>query len=206
MHSLALRFRVLLLAFLSLPAATGRSEARSGSGSLFVETRLGPVPSVVSLLLTADRRHVAYAVPEGERKRVYFDGRVAGPDFDGVFVNDTFVRGAGGGRLAYAVVKEDKPCTTCGPQGKWRAVVDGQPGPVYDKISRIDFSPDGKHFAYGAVTRLEDMDAWNLVVNGRETPLPYEALSHQSPKYTPDGRLVYVAKKGEKTVVVVDGR
>ncbi len=194
------------MAFLSLPAGAGRAEATSVSGCPFDETRLGPVPAVVSLLLTADRRHVAYAVPEGERKRVYFDGRVAGPDFDGVFVNDSFVRGADGERLAYAVVKEDKPCTTCGPQGKWRAVVDGQPGPVYDKISRIDFSPNGKHFAYGAVTRLEDLDAWNLIVDGRETPLPYEAISHQSPKYTRDGRLVYVAKKGEKTVVVVDGR
>ena len=33
--------------------------------------------------------------------------------------------------------------------GKWTYIVDGAPGPEFDVISPIAFSPDGRHYAYG---------------------------------------------------------
>lgn len=167
------------------------------------------MPDPVTILLTPDRRDAVYVVPKGAGRQVHVDGRPAGPEFDGVFVEKSFVRSRDGRRTAYAVVKETKPgeCSTCGPQGEWRAVVDGEAGPVYDRVNGLVFSPDGKRVAYGAMIHSGGGDVWHLVVDGKETLLPYDSLSYLSPAFTPDGRrLVYVALRGEKTVVVVDGR
>ncbi len=46
--------------------------------------------------------------------------------------------------------------------GKWRVVVDGQPGPAYAGIgtSSLVFSPDGRHVAYTA----QQGDKWQVLV------------------------------------------
>jgi WD40 repeat protein len=180
----------------------------------FSTSVLGPVPSAVSMILTPDKRHVAYVAPNGDKKQLFVDGKSCGPEFEGVFLENSFVVSSNGLRIAYTIAKEDtnNPCNTCGPQGKWRAVIDGQAGPEYDRVTSIAFSPDGSRVAYGAIAKERDpnqpqsRDEWVLVVNGKETPLPYDALSHKSPVFTADDRLVYVAKKGERAVVVVDGK
>ncbi|MBW8782592.1 MAG: PD40 domain-containing protein [Verrucomicrobia bacterium] len=189
-------------------AALLLASAVHGQNPRFSESTLGLVPAAVSMILTPDQQHLAYVVPEGGAKRIFFDGRAAGPQFDGAFVESSFVS-SHDGRTAYAIVKEtkDAECSSCGPQGQWRAVIDGQAGPVYDRISRFAFSSDGKSVAYGAITIVDGKDRWSLVVNGQATSLPYDALSYKSPQFSPDGqRLAYIAKKGTKTVVVVDGK
>lgn len=175
----------------------------------FLETRLGPVPDPVTILLTPDRREAVYVMPKDGVRQVYLGGRPDSPEFEGIFVPKSFVRSRDGRRAAYAVVKETKPgdCNSCAPLGEWRAVIDGVAGPVYDRVNGLVFSPDGKHVAYGAMLDSGGRNLWHLVQDGRETLLPYDALSHLSPAFSPDGRhLVYVALKGEKTVVVVDGQ
>lgn len=175
----------------------------------FSEAPLGPVPATVNMVLSPNKRHVAYPVPEAGKKRVFIDGQAAGPQFEGLFLAKTFVTSRDGLHRAYSVVKEIKneSCQSCEPVGEWRAVIDGRAGPVFDNISGLTLSSDGQRFAYGAITRADGQDIWTLMVDDEMTPLPYAALTYASPAFTPDGRrLVYVAKKGERAVVVIDGQ
>ena len=190
------------------------SGPRLWSAELFSPAVLGPVPDPVTILLSADKHHAAYLVPAGKKNQVFVDGKALGPSFDGVFLQNSFVASNNGSRFAYAVATDDpgNPCHTCGPQGKWHVVIDGRPGPDYDRVTDIAFSPDGSRVAYGAISHKRDpdqpqsWDEWVMVVNGRETSIPYDALSHRSPVFTADGRLVYIARRGDKAVVVVDGK
>jgi len=127
------------------PAVAGQTGQKLPRG--FSETILGPVPDPVNMFLTPDKRHVAYAMPKGDKQMVLFDGEPVGPEFDGILVDNSFVLNSNGFRMAYAVAvpQGTNTCTTCGPQGKWHAVIDGQPGPQYDRITGIAFSPDGKN-------------------------------------------------------------
>ena len=81
-----------------------------------------------------------------------------------------------------------------------RAWVDGQEGPVYDQIERLQFSPGGKHVAYAA---SGEGWRWRLVLDGVEWG-SYDAIGPVT--FSDDGeRVAFVAQKGRKHVVVVDG-
>ena len=171
--------------------------------------RLGPVPDPVDITLTPDRRHAVYVVTQNGKSQVLFDGQPAGPEFEGIFDRNSFVLSKDGTRMAYAVGREKKDggCTTCGPQGKWWTVIDGKPGPEYDKVLGLTFSPDGKHVAYGATEKVEQQDFWRVIVDGNEIPNFFDAISSSSPAFTPDGNhVVYVARKDRKAVVIIDGK
>jgi len=210
MRKLGFNAVVVVAAFLS---AMCHGQTNSTPSGKFCENILGPVPDPVMLILSADKRHVVYVMPYEDKKQVLIDGHVAGPDLDvnTTFVEQTFSMSADGKRAGYAVGKEDpnNDCHTCGPQAKWHEVIDGIDGPEYDKTTGIAFSPNGKHVAYAAINKKkgvdDDKDHWVLVVDGNEKSIPYEAISRDTPVYAADGKLVYIAKKNEKAVVVVDG-
>jgi DNA-binding beta-propeller fold protein YncE len=180
----------------------------------FIKSVLGSVPDYSVMFFTPDKRHVIQVQQDGSSKTVFYDGQPLGPEFSALLMDYSFVASSTGLRTAYAVGQEDpsNPCVTCGPQGKWHAVIDGVPSHEYDKVIGLSFSPDERHVAFAAITKKLDSkqpqskDEWAIVVDRQETPIPYEALSYKSPAYTPDGRLVYIAKKGDKAVVVVDGK
>jgi Tol biopolymer transport system component len=99
-------------------------------------------------------------------------------------------------------------------QFKYFVIHDSQAGTEYYSISweSMSFSPDGNHLAYSAIKD----DGYNLVViDGEEGP-PYDAIEREE---TPNNnartrivwsadstRLAYVATRGQKAVVVVNGR
>lgn len=177
-------------------------------GHIF-ETELGSVPDPVNITVTPDSRHTIFAMSDGKNQHVVFDG-VAGPGFEGVYVERTFVLSQDGKRAGY-IIATNKPvangCKTCGPPGKWRAVIDNHFGPEYEKILGIVFSRDAKQVAYAAMKKNKDGGSfWTLVVNGNERG-HYNAISKLSPLFRPDGQqVVMVARKeNQKSVVVVNG-
>ncbi|MCW3116854.1 MAG: WD40-like Beta Propeller Repeat [Chitinophagaceae bacterium] len=140
---------------------------------------------------------------------VVFDG-VDGPKFEGVYVEKSFVLSTVGKRTGY-IIATNKPdpngCKTCGPPGKWRAVIDNQFGPEYEKILSIAFSRDGKKVAYAAMKKNKNgSNFWTLVVDGKEEKGRYNAISKLSPVFSVDGKqVVSVArKKNQKSVVVIN--
>lgn len=192
-------------AILSMPLA---GESKPEDSGQFSEVTLGPVPDPVDITLTPDKRHAVYVMTKDGKNLVLFDGQVVGPEFEGIFDRNSFVLSKDGTRMAYAVGREKKDggCTTCGPQGKWWAVIDGKPGPEYDKVLGITFSTDGKHVAYGVTDKIE-RDFWRVVVDGKEIPNFFDAISSKSPAFTPDGNhVVCVARKDRKAVVIIDGK
>ena len=175
----------------------------------FSTTALGPIPDPVNITVTPDGRHTMFVMPNGNKQRVVFDG-VAGPDFEGVYVERSLVLSSDGKRMGY-IVATNKPgpngCKTCGPPGKWRAVIDNKFGPEYEKILGVVFSHDAKRVAYAAMKKNEDnSNFWTVVVNGDEEG-HYNAISKLSPQFKLDGKqVVSVARKeNQKSVVVVNG-
>ncbi len=76
-----------------------------------------------------------------------------------------------------------------------RLVVNGVPGPAYDRISSVVFSQDGKRLAYAA----RKAGKWQVVIDGKEAlPLIAEPKFLLFLVFSPDGkRLVYTIIDGE---------
>lgn len=68
---------------------------------------------------------------------ILVDGKESGPEMDGI---EQWTTDREGKRIAVAGLLNKQ----------WRWIVDGTPGPGFDVLSEITFSPDGKHYAYGA--------------------------------------------------------
>jgi Tol biopolymer transport system component len=171
-------------------------------------TAIGPVPDPVNITVTPNGRHTIFVMPNGNKQRVVFDG-VAGPEFEGVYVERSLVLSSDEKRTGY-IVATNTPvpngCKTCGPPGKWRTVIDNQFGPEYEKILRVIFSYDAKKVAYAAMKKNEDGSTfWTVVVDGKEEG-HYNAISKLSPLFSLDGKqVVSIARKeNQKSVVVVN--
>jgi Tol biopolymer transport system component len=212
---------------------------------------------------TPDGQRFAYKAVKGGKPLVVVDGEAAA-EFDGTGITNVpgnskaFFFSPDGKRLAYvsgeAVVVDGKVGTAYSSiatspifsadsksvayvarKGSSNAVVvDGQPGPSYDKVDFLSFSRDGDHLAYAARTGTNE----SLVVDGRATPVDgsiidardgvfYASVSpgpigRDRADYTPLGalalspdgtRVAYVACKGfglgipaPTYAIVVDGK
>jgi WD40 repeat protein len=88
---------------------------------------------------------------------------------------------------------------------KMRAVVNGKPGETFDGVDlrSLEFSPDGRHFAYGA-NDLSTGSQWFLVIDGQRRNA-FETLG-VSFSFSPDGkRFAYTGRRGQQWFVVVNG-
>lgn len=203
MRTLTLTACWLALAWSCVGLCRGATQDVGG----FTVTRLGPVAENFTAVLSPDKRRMAYELPQGGKKQMLLDGSPIGSEFTETFYAQSAAFSPRGDRLAYALVRETEHCDTCPPAGIWRAVIDGHEGAEYDLVHGLVFSPDGKRVAYSAFIRNGDGVQWMLIVDDKEILLPYEAISRESPVFTPDSKhVVYIAKKGEKAVVVVDGK
>ncbi|SEO07793.1 WD40-like Beta Propeller Repeat [Mucilaginibacter gossypiicola] len=171
-------------------------------------TTLCAVPNPVNITVTPDGRHTMFVVTEGNKQHVVFDG-VAGPEFEGVYVERSFMLSPDGKRTAYIVasnIPAPNNCKTCGPPGKWRAIIDNHFEPEYEKILNIAFSNDAKQFAYAAMKKRNDgSNFWTVVVNGHEEGC-YNAISKLSPQFNLDGKKIVsvVRRENQKSIVVVN--
>jgi len=90
--------------------------------------------------------------------------------------------------------------------GKEAVVVNGKPGPLFDKILFPDaydesvFSPDSLRMAYSA----KRGDKYTMIVDEKEGPT-YDEIGEYH--FSPDSkRLAYVARRGNTEFLVVDGK
>lgn len=166
-------------------------------------------PAYLSVGLPAARgREVAYAASDGEGWFVVRGG-VEGPRFD--WIGDVRL----GMRLAYVAER----------RGMFLIVVDGEPGPAWDRVTAPAVAEDGS-VAYGGLRGGE----WFLVHDDRETRADgviaqvfaghgragcvLEGPSIRGrrydwigwPAFTPGGRLVFFASRGSTKLLVVEDR
>jgi len=108
---------------------------------------------------------------------------------------------------------------------KWTWLIDGQPGPGFDVVGPIEFTPDGKHYAYGGSSGASGHDVTGaIVVDGkpvasyggahlpggffalklRDGIRPLKPYTHGvgDPRIAEDGTVFYAARRGEKDVAV----
>ncbi len=160
-----------------------------GGKAAVMDEHAGPQHAdIYHLMFTADGAKCAYVSRDGGLFRLFVDGapgaaydQISRPQFS-----------ADGKRVAYGVMRNGcwypvidgqvgPRYETCGsgspifsPDGKHVAyyvpsrfvVVDGQPGPIFNVVHHLGFSPDSKHFAYIAYEHPRSV----VVVNGRLGP------------------------------------
>ncbi|HOD81346.1 MAG TPA: NPCBM/NEW2 domain-containing protein [Phycisphaerae bacterium] len=86
--------------------------------------------------------------------------------------------------------------------GKWSAVISGRPGPPFDEIGTILYSPDGDRYAYAA----RNGPRVCLVVDGQAGP-SFEGVQYPLNVFSPDGKtVVYAARTPTSSVLMVDGK
>jgi WD40 repeat protein len=93
----------------------------------------------------------------------------------------------------------------CERQKKMRVVVNGKPGEVFDGVGlrSLEFSPDGRRFAYGANDRSAG-SSWFCVIDGKQrSAFDTLGVSHA---FSPDGkRIAYTGRRAQERFLVVDG-
>jgi hypothetical protein len=85
---------------------------------------------------TADGEHSVYFGKRNKKWVQVFDGKEQSPEMDD-FAYWHFAPNQGSAVVAARMGSE------------WTWIVNGAPGPALDVLGAIDFSPDGKHYAYG---------------------------------------------------------
>lgn len=103
-------------------------------------------------------------------------------------------------RVAY-VANGDPSAGPAVRSGGQRVVIDGEPGPLFDRVTGFTFSEDSEHYLYVGQRGKRGV----VVVDGRESP-SYDALSAPGPRFSPDSQHVgWAALLDGKMHVVVDG-
>jgi len=160
-----------------------------------------------TLQISPKGNRVVYVAKSGEKYLMVVDG-LAGQEYDGI-------------HLPKSIFSSDEKTAI---YGAWRdkkifAVINGQEGKPYKKMSLIIYSPDGQKIAYWAAAGEKDAELKAMVVvDGKEGPA-YDWFGESGPgplgrdvkKYQPvfsldSSRLAYVALSGKQELVVVDGK
>jgi hypothetical protein len=84
------------------------------------------------------------------------------------------------------------------PDQKWHAVVDGKPGPAYDKIEFLKTTPNGAHYAFFA-----HKPGGSVVVHDGVEGKPYQGFADL--EMAPDGRIAYM-EGSPPTMLVLGGQ
>jgi roadblock/LC7 domain-containing protein len=160
-------------------------------------------------VLSHDGKKAAYAAA-GARSGGMAGGQawgvmVGGRKFGGDFLHvGTPAFSAAGDAWAVAVRVPKGVAGAGAARIKEYVLQDGKPGPEFDRIEDLVFSPTGNTVAYRARSGINvGLDEkWTMVV-GTKAGATHPVLG--PPRFTSDGRLVYVAGSGTKQFVVVDG-
>lgn len=153
-----------------------------------------------------DSKHVTYCIQLGDKTFIVTDGKKNQKQFDGI-MNGTPVFSPDSKRIAYASVKDYSPTYNEDYYRrvyKWSVVVDEIEGQRFDMIDFAPFfSPDNKHFAYGASLNGERC----IVVDGRIMGnFYYYVLFDPKTLFSPDcKKTAFLATAGGKDRVVTNG-
>lgn len=145
---------------------------------------------VAALGFSPDSMKVAYIAAEGD---VFFVcvNQDRHPSFSLIDPEQGIVFTNNSKHLAY-VVRKDK--------NTWCVVKDGAPGPAWEEIKLVTFSPDGTRLAYAA----RKNDQWHLVEGESASP-GYTVI--QRVVFSPDSAsLVYIARSKDGAFMVINGK
>ncbi len=159
-----------------------------------------------------DGKRVAYVAFRDNKSILVIDGKESPPyaeiamhlpyvvsDTPFRKVDDTYcpVRFASNGRTAYIASNG---------RNQYFAIIDGKPGPIYEHVGSIEFSPDGSRVAYTARKNEKEF----VVLDGKPGP-KYDGVE-AALVFSPDGkRMAYVgtnydANSDPIQMLVVDGK
>lgn len=151
-------------------------------------------------VFSPDYKRVVLKVAPGDapkRRAVVVDGR-QGPVFDQIMGQFEFTPDSA--HLAY--IAQNGPGSDSLRANNWIAVLDGEPGPVFNRIDALGFIPGGAHLAYIGLKAGRQC----LVIDQKPGP-EYDEVDPYFLRFTADGRHVgYRAQKGDRWMVVLDGR
>lgn len=155
-----------------------------------------------------DGQHVAYAARTGQGEtatwRIVLDG-VPGPQLD-LIDWESAIFSPDGRRFAYVAVTLDEGVAR--PEGddllfwgvgewKQRVIIDGEPGPEYAMVSDLQFSPDGRRFAYTACSQRGEWFVQRVVLDGVPGP-EFDDVLYGFSCFSPDSaRFAYVVSVGQ---------
>lgn len=123
-----------------------------------------------SLAISPDGKHMAYVAKNDKGMFVRLDGK---PD------SKIWVK-IGRGTPKFNITS-DRMAYTAYDGKHWHVVINGTVGPGFDGLTRLAFSPDGKHFAY-VVNYMKDA---MIVINNKKGPR-YDHV--EEIKFSPDSR------------------
>jgi hypothetical protein len=101
----------------------------------------GAYTDISSPEYSRDGKHLGYFGKKGKKWVSIVDGKEEGPELDELWHPESGFSGEGNHFYTAARIKNT-----------WLYVIDGQQGPDFMVLSPINFSKDGKHYAYGGTT------------------------------------------------------
>jgi WD40 repeat protein len=169
--------------------------------------------NVSSLAFSPDSKRLAYAAAQDKRWMIVVDGRPAVKDAGrvaglfplgsaGVYYGNHHVEWSpkvifipDSSRIAYTTLSDK------GVKSAFSVVLDGKADREFGDIGFPVFSLDGKHIAYQAQTALFSSlrPKWAMVVDGRVGE-DYSLILGNSPTFSPDGSLEFLAVKGAEII------
>jgi len=166
-----------------------------GTSRVFKEQQAGPPFLRISSLRLGASGQVYYIGHMAGTARAVMDNE-QGPEYQEV---SELALGPAGRRVAY-LARKDK---------KWRAVIDGTPGDAYDEVAGLRFgpgpppqAPQSAELVYAA--RLQNRAFVVSSVGGPGEP--YDAVRVSTLAFTQQGKLLYVARRNRRFMVVFDHR
>jgi dipeptidyl aminopeptidase/acylaminoacyl peptidase len=168
-----------------------------GRTSVFLDgKKQGEYGAVVDMLFSPDGKRFAFVAlrQDGKKLALFLDG-VESKGYD-AFHQENRYFGPRGKHVAFSARDGDV----------FKIVRDGVESKGYrGSTGPPTISPDGKRIAFVAFPEPKPSGRMCMVVDGKEGPL-YDGIDKRSPVFSADGRrIAYMAKKGDRFVVVVDG-
>ena len=153
----------------------------------------GPFEGVSCIEFSLDSRRLAFGVQDKSAWHMIVDGKKSKPYLEAV---NSPVFSPDGKRLAFVTVKNDALVLVLDDQ---EVDLLGR-GLKLTKEAPLAFSPQGDHFGYVCVRKDQKQC---VVLDGKEQSA--HGAIDAGPRFSPDGRLVYVAVESQEQYVVIGG-
>jgi Tol biopolymer transport system component len=199
MHYRYFNLSFLFVIIISANIVSSNSYAESKESNFLEEkTILSDVPKgydIVpqSIQLSEDLRNVTYVLYSDQNKKIVYHNHEASPVYYAIKAGTPAFSKKSINHV-YIAYKSKK--------GDASLVINGKQGPVFDNIDHLNFSPDGKRYAYRATKN----NLQCIVVDGRPGPWYKGIPVKDNLRFSPDSKhLAYVAFKDDNCVLVLDG-
>lgn len=204
------RIMFIVMAWLAVGLTATASHAAEQQAAVTL-TPMGQVDvNSANVWLSPDGTRIGLETTQGSRRAVRVDG-IAGPMFSGLDSTPQIV-GAQASNTIFSADSQASAYVGYGGDQRRTVVINNRPGPQYDGIRWIGFSPEGHNLAYiamgkhGELGDTTDMNAYQIqnaekmlskytvVINGVPGP-PYQFINGNAVMFSPDGtRTAYIGR------------